>query len=242
MPFESAPPKYARIVALLQERIQGGVYAPGAMLPSEEQLVNEFDVSRTTIIRALQILSRDGWIESQQGKGRFVRGRPSTMDQRFRPSRNALEQSETSGSRLVDVGHVIAPDAVAAALNLKKNEAVLMRRRLVVRDDEPDELVTSYFPLDLAHGTALGGEALMTDGARRQIESRNKIRYDHVTERIAARLPSGEEALLLALPSKRTPVLAVTVTAFEASGRPVQLAELVLPGDRHELEDTYPLV
>src|SRR3954469_19210451 len=106
MPFESAPPKYARIVAVLQERIQSGVYAPGAMLPSEEQLVNEFDVSRTTIIRALQILSRDGWIESQQGKGRFVRGRPAAMDQRFRPSRNALEQSETSGSRLVDVSHV----------------------------------------------------------------------------------------------------------------------------------------
>jgi GntR family transcriptional regulator len=242
MPFESAPPKYARIVAVLQERIQSGVYAPGAMLPSEEQLVNEFDVSRTTIIRALQILSRDGWIESQQGKGRFVRGRPAAMDQRFRPSRNALEQSETSGSRLVDVSHVIAPDAVAAALNLKKNEAVLMRRRLVVRDDEPDQLITSYFPLDLAHGTALGSEALVSGGARREIETRNKIRYDHVTERIAARLPIGDEALLLALPSKRTPVLAVTVTAFEASGRPVQLAELVLPGDRHELEDTYPLV
>ena len=242
MPFESAPPKYAQVVAGVQERISDGRYPAGSMLPSEDQLVKEWGMSRTTVIRALQILSRDGWIESQQGKGRFVRGRPAAMDQRFRPSRNALEQSETSGSRLVNVGHVIAPNTVAAALNLKKNEAVLMRRRLVVRDDEPDELVTAYFPLDLAHGTALGDEALMSEGARHQIESRNKIRYDHVTERIAARLPSGEEALLLGLPSKRTPVLAVTVTAFEASGRPVQLAELVLPGDRHELEDTYPLV
>ena len=109
-------------------------------------------------------------------------------------------------------------------------------------NDQLDELVTADFPLDLAHGTALSDETLMSEGARHQIESRNKIRYDHVTERIAARLPSGEEALLLGLPSKKTPVLAMTVTASEASGRPVQLAELVLPSDRDELEHTYPLV
>lgn len=242
MPFETAPPKYARIVAVLQERILSGAYPAGSMLPSEERLVKELNASRTTVIRALQILGRDGWIESQQGKGRFVRGRPATTDQRLRPSRGVLEQDETNGSRLVDVGHVIAPDAVAAALNLKKSEAVLKRRRLVVRDDEPDALVTSYFPLDLVHGTGLGTEILLHEGARRLIESHNKIRYDHVTERVAARLPLGDETELLALPSKRTPVLTVTVTAFEASGRPLQLAELVLPGDRHELEDTYPLV
>jgi GntR family transcriptional regulator len=242
MPFETAPPKYARMVAVLQERILSGVYPPGSMLPSEDQLVKEWNLSRTTVIRALQILSRDGWIDAQQGKGRFVRGRPATADQRLRPSRGVLEQDETNGSRLVDVGHVIAPDAVAAALNLKKNEAVLKRRRLVVRDDEPDGLITAYFPLDLAHATGLGADALLSEGPRRLIESHNKIRYDHVTERISARLASADEAELLALPSRRTPVLAVTVTAFEASGRPVQLAELVLPGDRHELEDTYPLV
>ncbi|MEZ0108584.1 GntR family transcriptional regulator [Catenulispora sp. EB89] len=241
MPFESAPPKYAQVVAGLQERILNGTYPAGSMLPSEEQLVNEWDMSRTTVIRALQILGRDGWIESQQGKGRFVRGRPATSDQRLRPSRGVLEQDESNGSRLIDVGHVIAPDTVAALLNLKKHEAVLRRRRLVVRDDEPDELITSYYPLDLAHGTRLGSEDALIEGPRRLVEARNKIRYDHVTERIAARLPSAEEAELLALPSKRTPVLALTVTAFEASGRPIQLAELVLPGDRHELEDTYPL-
>lgn len=76
MPFESAPPKHAQVVAGLQERILNCTYPAGSMLPSEEQLVNEWDMSRTTVIRALQILSRDGWIKSQQGKGRFVRADP----------------------------------------------------------------------------------------------------------------------------------------------------------------------
>lgn len=97
----------------------------GSMLPSEEQRVNEWGMSRTTAIRALQILNRDGWIDPRQGKGHFVRGRPATSDHRLRPSCGVLEQDEQNGSRLVEVGHVIAPDIVAAALNLKKNETVL---------------------------------------------------------------------------------------------------------------------
>jgi GntR family transcriptional regulator len=144
--------------------------------------------------------------------------------------------------RVIEVGHVIAPDSVAAALNLKKNEAVLMRRLLVERDGEPIELVTSYFPLDVAHGTDLGLDQPLTGGARQHIETRQKIRYDHMSEQIAARLPSLDEAKLLEITSKLTPVLALTVTAYDTAGHPIQVSHLVLPGDRHELEDTYSLI
>src|SRR5258708_7488151 len=115
MPFGTAPPKYARGLSELQKRISEGTYAPGGLLPREEQLVKEFGVSRTTVIRAVQILKQEGWIDSQQGTGRFVRGRPASAGQRIRPGRQALEADEGSGSRLVEVGHVIATDAVAAA-------------------------------------------------------------------------------------------------------------------------------
>lgn len=242
MPFETAPPKYARVLSELQHRISEGTYAPGSLLPSEDQLTKEFGVSRTTVIRAVQILKQEGWVDSQQGTGRFVRGRPASAEQGVRPGRRALEADEGSGSRVVEVGHVIAPDAVAAALNLKKNEAVLMRRLLVEQEGEPSELVTSYFPLDIAHGTELGQEQPLAGGVRQHVEARHKIRYDHMTEQIAARLPSLEEAKLLGITSKLTPVLALTVTAFDTAGRPIQVSHLVLPGDRHELEDTYSLI
>lgn len=242
MPFETAPPKYARVLAELQKRISEGTYAAGSLLPSEDQLTREFGVSRTTVIRAVQLLKQEGWVDSQQGTGRFVRGRPSSADQSARPGRRAVEADEGAGGHLVEVGHVIAPDSVAAALNLKKNEAVLMRRLLVERADEPSELVTSYFPLDVAHATDLGSEQPLTGGIREHVETRNKIRYDHMTEQIAARLPSLDEAKLLGITSKLTPVLALTVVAFDTAGRPIQVSHLVLPGDRHELEDTYSLI
>lgn len=59
---------------------------------------------------------------------------------------------------------------------------------------------------------------------------------------IAARLPSLAEARLFGITSKLTPVLALTVTAFDTAGHPIQVSHLVLPGDRHELEDTYSLI
>lgn len=76
MAINVPPPKYAVVVNAVQQRIEDGTYAPGAAIPSETQLMAEFDTSRPTVVRALGILQQDGWIESQQGKGRYVKGRP----------------------------------------------------------------------------------------------------------------------------------------------------------------------
>ena len=45
-------PKYARVVTELRRRIEEGEYRPGDMLPSEAQLVREFGIGRTTIVRS----------------------------------------------------------------------------------------------------------------------------------------------------------------------------------------------
>src|SRR4051794_10935682 len=71
--IEHAPPKYAVIVNALQARIEDGTYAPGAMLPSETAFMAEFNTSRVTVVRALELLRNDGWIDSEKGRGRFVR-------------------------------------------------------------------------------------------------------------------------------------------------------------------------
>ena len=73
--LEFSPPKYAQIVNAVQRRIQDGTYLPGALLPSESQLVREFGVSRPTVVRALQVLQSQGWIDREHGRGTFARNR-----------------------------------------------------------------------------------------------------------------------------------------------------------------------
>ncbi|MGW3826382.1 GntR family transcriptional regulator [Streptomyces sp. NPDC005071] len=241
MAYEVEAPKYVRLAQTIQQRIEDGTYPPGTRVPSENQLVQAFGMSRPTVVRALELLKRDGWVESRQGYGTIVRGRPAVVEHKDRRGSEALARDETqTPGRLVEVGQVPVPARVASVLGLPKRAKVLVRRFLVVEDGEPVELVSSYFPAGLVEGTELESADPLDGGTRAHLEARKKVRFDHVTERVSARLPERGEAELLDL-SSGVPVLSVLVVARDASGQALQVSEVLLPADRQELEDTYRL-
>jgi DNA-binding GntR family transcriptional regulator len=157
MGFEYAPPKYAQVVAEIKRRIEDGDYPPGSLLPSEHQLVQDFGVSRPTIVKALSALRQENWIETQQGRGSFVRGRPALAQaERTRPAQNVLELPETQLSGdLVQAGVKLAPPSVAALLGLETGAKAFLRQRVLSEDGEPVELASAWLPLELASGTDL---------------------------------------------------------------------------------------
>ncbi|MFG2651732.1 GntR family transcriptional regulator [Streptomyces sp. NPDC048436] len=241
MAYEVEPPKYVRLAQTLQGRIEDGTYPPGTRVPSENQLVQAFAMSRPTVVRALELLKRDGWLESRQGYGTIVRGRPEVVEQRDRRGREALERDESHApGRLIEVSHVPVPARIASALGLPKRAKVLVRRFLVEEDGEAVELVSSYFPAGLVEGTELETSEALRGSVREHLEARKKVRFDHVTERVSARLPDSGEAELLELP-EGVPVLSVLVIACDTSGQALQVVDVLLPSDRQELEDTYRL-
>ncbi|OUD02931.1 GntR family transcriptional regulator [Streptomyces swartbergensis] len=241
MAYEVEPPKYVRLAQTIQRRIEDGTYPPGTRVPSENQLVQAFGMSRPTVVRALELLKRDGWVESRQGYGTIVRGRPAVVEQKDRRGSEVLARDESqSAGRLVEVGYVPVPARVASVLGLPKRAKILMRRFLAEDDGEPVELVSSYFPAGLVEGTELESAEALTGGTRAHLEARKKVRFDHVTERVSARLPERAEAELLDLPDG-VPVLSVLVVACDASGQALQVSDVLLPADRLELEDTYRL-
>jgi DNA-binding GntR family transcriptional regulator len=242
MSLESVPPKYAQLVQTLQRRIESGTYPPGALLPSENQLIQEFGVSRPTVVAALRVLREQGWIESQQGKGRFVRGRPAMASiEQTRPGQAYLIRPETdSTGEIIEVGAVAAPNRVAVLLDVQPKSKVFARRRLIVREGKPTELVSLWLPLELSEGTDLTSGEPLRQGLREHLQARKGVRFDHIVEQITARMPTTAEAKQLGMP-KNTPFLAVFGSVREASGRPLAVVEVLLPADRHELEDAYPI-
>ena len=70
---QSAIPLYFQIQQDLASLIASGMLAPGSQLPSEEELVQRYGVSRTTVRKAVQELDRLGLIEIRRGRGTFVR-------------------------------------------------------------------------------------------------------------------------------------------------------------------------
>ncbi len=69
MAYEVGAPKYVRLAQTIQCRIEDGMYAPDTRAPSKNQLVQAFGMSHPTVVRALELLKRDGWLESRQGTG-----------------------------------------------------------------------------------------------------------------------------------------------------------------------------
>lgn len=61
-----------RVVAGLKDRILAGDLAPGARLPSENDLIEEYGVSRTVVREAVTRLRAEGLVETFQGRGSFV--------------------------------------------------------------------------------------------------------------------------------------------------------------------------
>jgi DNA-binding GntR family transcriptional regulator len=240
MPYEFKPPKYVQVVAEIQRRIESGEYPPGSMLPSEHQLSDEFQIARPTAVRALRLLRQDGWIETQQGKGSFVRGRPALAGlEARRPGEEALNRDEADEpGELVENGTVTPPARVAALLGIADGARVLARRRLVRHDGEASEIVTWWIPSALADGTDLSDERPISGGVRAHLARRKGVRVDHVVEQVVGRHPTGQEAKLLGV-GKTAAMLALYVTGRDASGGAVLVLELVMPGDRHELEDAY---
>lgn len=235
--MDFAPPKYAQVMTAIQQRIESGEYAPGDMLPSETQLVREFGVGRTTVVRALQTLAMMGWIEREHGRGSFVKGRPETAVERVRPGLGTAEQPEAPDS-ILGVERVPAPRQVARLLGIAEHTPVVARRRVARQADRIAAVETLWFPLEVAVGTDVEKPEPLRSGIRQHLQAVKHVRFDHITERLTARKPTKDEAQVLGTSS---PVLGVLATVHDAKGAVLLAMSLALPGDLHELLDVYPV-
>lgn len=62
-------PKYEPIYLSIKKDIEEGVYSFGDQLPSENTYADRFDCTRNTVRRALNMLTNQGYIQPQHGKG-----------------------------------------------------------------------------------------------------------------------------------------------------------------------------
>jgi GntR family transcriptional regulator len=241
MPIEVPQPKYVVVVNAIQRRIDEGSYPPGSAIPSEAQIMAEFDVSRPTAVRALNLLQQEGWIDAEQGKGRYVRSRASIASRQTPSEATALlRREETPGVKLLRVGPTLANDRVAGALEVDPGTPLISRQRLVTSEIGPIELGTIYVPVELAANTGAGDAEPIAEGLMRRIEQIRGIEFDHAVQRISARLPKKDEAAALEIKSN-DPVLTILLTAYDRSGKPLLAVDVLIPASRHELEDAFPL-
>jgi GntR family transcriptional regulator len=229
-----------------REGIRDGTYPEAAPLPSETVLAETYRVTRMTARQAVDVLKAEGLVRSEHGRGVFVRRRPvvirsarNRFTREFRETGKGAYDVEmkalgrTPKTELVELGPVVPPAEVAERLRLDPGEQALIRRRRMYADDDPMQLATSFVPWSLAEGTQM----TTPDSGRGGIYSRladmghQPVRF---TEDVEIRMATEDEARFLDLPAPE-PVFYLVRTAFDASDRPVEICEHVMPGDRWAL-------
>lgn len=144
----SKEPLYVQIERTIRDRILSGDWKPGDQIPSEEQLCEDFGVSRVTIRQALRILADDGLLSRGRGRGTFVR--TPTLTSGVRGLRSFTEDMGAVG---MDAGSTVlacekqrAPSAIARHLDLTIGEDAVLLHRLRHGAGQPIGVQRAYLP------------------------------------------------------------------------------------------------
>lgn len=144
-------PLYFQLKELILAEIKDGNYKIGSMIPTENELSNMFQISRTTIRQAITELVQEGWLYRVKSKGTFV-AKPK-IDQSFIQALGSFNDQisqigRTPSTELLDFEVVEAPDHVASELNLEPKAKVIYIHRKRFADDEPIVMVKTYLPYE----------------------------------------------------------------------------------------------
>ncbi|MFE2868778.1 GntR family transcriptional regulator [Embleya sp. NPDC059259] len=240
-------PAYRRIANDLRNRIGAGEFAAGGgALPSRFELCAHYGVSETVARQAVHVLVSEGWAITRPGAGTFVRERPEVTrilrtprPERGRgsPFRADMEDRGHSGTWRSKSSTTTAPPEVAERLGIDPGDRVMRTVYVFLADDEPVMLSTSWEPLAITGATPI---LLPEEGplAGKGVVDRMAaigVRVAESSEVVSTRPASADEAERLGEPLG-APVLTIERTYWDTDGRPVETADIVVPGSRRELE------
>lgn len=106
--MNEAQPLYAKVKEHILDNIRSGAWEAGRRVPSENELVESFGISRMTANRALRELTAEGYLNRVPGVGTFVKEAPALSS--LMELRNIAEEIAQRGHRYSS--RVIAKSAI----------------------------------------------------------------------------------------------------------------------------------
>jgi GntR family transcriptional regulator len=243
----SPRPLYQQLADLLRSQIVSGERASGTRLPSEPELVAEFEIARNTARLAMGQLRAEGLAYTGHGRGTFVAEQPASAPLRQRASetharsrREAttqdtfvtdLAEQGRSGRMEIAVEHVVPPAEIADRLGLGDDEIAVVRRRVQWVDRRPSALADTWYPERIIAGSEIVQPGDVARGTNRVLA---ELGHEVVrrTDEISARMPTPVEAQALQI-AGGVPVLTALRTGYDAADEPVAVYVAILPTDRH---------
>jgi len=214
----SPVPLYHQMARRLQEAIESGKLPPGSRIDNELELSDNLGISRPTVRRAISEVVNLGLLVRRRGVGTQVVQSGLKRDLELTSLYDALAAAGRSPTTKVLKHEIlIPPDEVLDALKLDAGTTALHFVRLRYSDGVPFALLENYLPAEFFGITV---DQLERRGLYQLMRARGTtLRVAH--QAIGARGATRREAKLFGQKAG-SPVLTMTRTFFDQSGRPVE--------------------
>jgi GntR family histidine utilization transcriptional repressor len=228
-------PLYAKVKEHILEHIRSGAWTPGTRVPSENELVERFSISRMTANRALRELTADGFLSRVPGVGTFVKEPPS---------RSSLFELRNIADEIAGRGHAYAAHVenrrtVEATPALAQQFAVKLPAQLFhlvmvhTENGVPVQLEDRHVNPVMAPGFADQDFSSVTPTA--YLIARQPV--DELEHTVTAIMPTPEQQGLLDI-GENEPCLVLHRRSW-SRGHVVTVATLTYPASRYALYSRY---
>ncbi len=219
-PEDSFAPKYYWLKRILRDRI--AQLNPGDAIPSESELCQTYEISRTTVRKAIGDLIQEGLVYTVQGKGAFVAPRKLLSAWVQKTGGLYADMTERGFKVTMQVLHntiVVPEETIRMELQLAPGETVLRLVRLRFVDGQPFDIVTNYIPSRLFPG--IENEDFEHNSLYALMRGKYAAHFERGVRLVEAGACSAEEARLLEIKT-RSPILITHSTMFNDRGQPVE--------------------
>jgi len=224
-------PLYYQLMQELRQRIEGGTWKPGDLIPSERELSETYGISRMTVRQALTELVNDGLLRRDQGRGTFVA--KAKIRKQLSRLTSFTEDMRARGrqprAQVLRAEMVPARPKVANMLQIDVEQQVALVERLRSADDEP-------VGIECSHLSFKGCEAILREDLSgslyRLLGELFGLAPTRAQEEIEAGPCGSREAQILGI-QHNEPVLVIRRRTLDQDQHPFEYVESVYRGDNY---------
>jgi GntR family transcriptional regulator, phosphonate transport system regulatory protein len=211
---------WEKVATVLRREIDAGSLKPGQQLATEIGLSERFEVSRSTVRRALAELEKAGFIRIEHGRGLFVSEDviPFRIGERSRFSENMRRLNLPGERQILGIQRLDADDNVCRHLELPMGSEAFLVESVISVNGQPIGIGRAYYPA----GRFPNLPAVMVEhgSTTDALKALGVADYKRKSTLIIGRLPDAKEARLLKIARSR-PVLELQKVDVDLSGVPV---------------------
>lgn len=227
-------PAYMVVHDILKNEIQNGTYLVGALLPTETELERIYQVSRTTVRRATELLEKEGLVEIKQGRGTMV------LDSRTHQDLNRVTSVSESlrrkgyviSTKSMYIDKVPATEKLAKELQVPQGSVLARIQRIQLADGKPIVIMKNYISYILVPD--IEQYTSKFSALYQFLEEQYHLEIDGAKDKIYAKASDFTEAEILNV-DPGTALLCIHRICYRKD-KPVCVDQVSILGDRYELE------